>query len=53
MAFFLCAAFHFFQRDRKPQFRIGLLAFSAMTQLNLTGPLQVFASLPGSEVRVI
>ena len=30
------------------QFRIGLLAFPAMTQLDLTGPLQVFAGLPGS-----
>ena len=27
------------------QFRIGLLAFPAMTQLDLTGPLQVFANL--------
>jgi cyclohexyl-isocyanide hydratase len=36
-----------------PQYRIGLLAFPAMTQLDLTGPLQVFASLPGAEVRVI
>jgi len=35
------------------QYRIGLLAFPAMTQLDLTGPLQVFASLPGAEVRVI
>jgi cyclohexyl-isocyanide hydratase len=33
--------------------RIGLLAFPAMTQLDLTGPLQVFANLPGAEVRVI
>ena len=33
--------------------RIGLLAFPAMTQLDLTGPLQVFASLPGAEVHVI
>jgi cyclohexyl-isocyanide hydratase len=33
--------------------RIGLLAFPAMTQLDLTGPLQVFASLPGAEVFVI
>jgi cyclohexyl-isocyanide hydratase len=36
-----------------PTFRIGLLAFPAMTQLDLTGPLQVFASLPGADVRVI
>jgi cyclohexyl-isocyanide hydratase len=36
-----------------PTFRIGLLAFPAMTQLDLTGPLQVFAFLPGAEVRVI
>jgi cyclohexyl-isocyanide hydratase len=35
------------------QYRIGLLAFPDMTQLDLTGPLQVFASLPGAEVRVI
>jgi cyclohexyl-isocyanide hydratase len=35
------------------QYRIGLLAFPAMTQLDMTGPLQVFASLPGAEVRVI
>ena len=34
-------------------FRIGLLAFPAMTQLDMTGPLQVFAMLPGAEVRVI
>jgi cyclohexyl-isocyanide hydratase len=33
--------------------RIGLLAFPAMTQLDLTGPLQVFASLPGAEVRIL
>jgi cyclohexyl-isocyanide hydratase len=33
--------------------RIGLLAFPAMTQLDMTGPLQVFAGLPGAEVRVI
>jgi len=33
--------------------RIGLLAFPAMTQLDLTGPLQVFASLPVAEVFVI
>jgi cyclohexyl-isocyanide hydratase len=35
------------------QYRIGLLAFPAMTQLDLTGPLQVFASLPGADVRVL
>lgn len=36
-----------------PAYRIGLLAFPQMTQLDLTGPLQVFSSLPGAEVRVI
>jgi len=36
-----------------PTFRIGLLAFPAMTQLDLTGPLQVFSGLPGADVRVI
>jgi cyclohexyl-isocyanide hydratase len=35
------------------QCRIGLLAFPAMTQLDMTGPLQVFASMPGADVRVI
>jgi len=35
------------------QFSIGLLAFPAMTQLDLTGPLQVFANLPGADVRVL
>ncbi len=35
------------------QYRIGLLAFPAMTQLDLTGPLQVFAGLPGAEVHVL
>nr|WP_294524027.1 DJ-1/PfpI family protein [uncultured Rhodopila sp.] len=36
-----------------PALRIGLLAFPAMTQLDLTGPLQVFASLPDADVRVV
>jgi cyclohexyl-isocyanide hydratase len=35
------------------QYRIGLLAFPAMTQLDLTGPLQVFANLPNADVRVL
>ena len=35
------------------QYRIGLLAFPAMTQLDLTGPLQVFSALPGAEVHVL
>ena len=35
------------------QYRIGLLAFPAMTQLDLTGPLQVFALLPDAEVHVL
>jgi cyclohexyl-isocyanide hydratase len=34
-------------------YRIGLLAFPAMTQLDLTGPLQVFSALPGAEVHVL
>jgi cyclohexyl-isocyanide hydratase len=33
--------------------RIGLLAFPRMTQLDLTGPLQVFSSLPGADVRLL
>ena len=35
------------------EYRIGLLAFPAMTQLDLTGPLQVFANLPGATVHVV
>ncbi len=35
------------------QYNIGLLAFPAMTQLDMTGPLQVFANLPGADVRVL
>jgi cyclohexyl-isocyanide hydratase len=32
---------------------IGLLLFPKLTQLDLTGPLQVFASLPGAKVHLI
>jgi cyclohexyl-isocyanide hydratase len=32
---------------------IGLLVFPKLTQLDLTGPLQVFASLPGANVHLI
>ena len=35
------------------QIHIGLLAFPAMTQLDMTGPLQVFSALPGATVHVI
>jgi cyclohexyl-isocyanide hydratase len=39
------------------RFTIGLLAFPDMTQLDMTGPLQVFTSmqavLPGTDVRVL
>jgi cyclohexyl-isocyanide hydratase len=33
--------------------QIGLLVFPKVTQLDLTGPLQVFASLPGANVHLI
>lgn len=33
--------------------RIGLLVFPNLTQLDLTGPLQVFSSVPGVEVHLI
>ena len=33
--------------------RIGLLAFPAMTQLDLTGPLQVFTGLPDADIRLL
>src|ERR1700676_5448069 len=32
---------------------IGLLLFPKLTQLDLTGPLQVFSSLPGAKVHLI
>jgi cyclohexyl-isocyanide hydratase len=33
--------------------QIGLLLFPKLTQLDLTGPLQVFSSLPGAEVHLV
>ena len=33
--------------------RIGLLLFPRVTQLDLTGPVQVFSSVPGAEVHLI
>lgn len=33
--------------------QIGLLVFPKVTQLDLTGPLQVFSSLPGAEVHLV
>jgi cyclohexyl-isocyanide hydratase len=33
--------------------RIGLLVFPRVTQLDLTGPVQVFSSVPGAEVHLI
>ena len=33
--------------------KIGLLVFPRMTQLDMTGPLQVFSSLPGAEVHLV
>lgn len=36
-----------------PRFRIGLLLFPLMTQLDLTGPFEVFAKLEGAEVLLL
>ncbi len=36
-----------------PDLRIGLLVFPNVTQLDLTGPLQVFAGVPGASVHVV
>ena len=33
--------------------QIGLLIFPKVTQLDLTGPLQVFSSVPGAKVHLI
>lgn len=35
------------------KFRIGFLLFPDMTQLDMTGPHQVFALMPGSEIHLI
>ncbi|MEP9355501.1 DJ-1/PfpI family protein [Xanthobacter sp. KR7-65] len=34
-------------------FKFGLLVFPQITQLDMTGPLQVFSSLPGAEVHLV
>ena len=42
--------------DAKPQtekFRIVFAIYPGMTQLDFTGPLQVFSSLPGANVHLI
>ena len=36
-----------------PSFRFGLLLFPRMTQLDLTGPFEVFAKLPSAEVLLL
>ena len=33
--------------------QIGLVLFPKLTQLDLTGPLQVFSSVPGAVVHLI
>ncbi len=35
------------------QIRIGLLLFPRMTQLDLTGPFEVFANVPGAQVLLL
>ena len=34
-------------------FRIGFLVFPNITQLDMTGPHEVFARLPGSEIHLV
>jgi len=36
-----------------PPIRIGLLLFPRMTQLDLTGPFEIFAKLPNAEVLLL
>ena len=36
-----------------PALRIGLLLFPRMTQLDLTGPFEVFARLPDAQVLLL
>jgi cyclohexyl-isocyanide hydratase len=33
--------------------QIGLVVFPKVTQLDMTGPLQVFAALPGAKLHLI
>ena len=33
--------------------QIGLLVFPKVTQLDLTGPLQVFSSVPGAKLHLV
>ena len=33
--------------------QIGLLVFPAVTQLDFTGPLQVFSRLPGAKIHLV
>ena len=40
-------------RSRMTSLHIGLLLFPKMTQLDLTGPLQVFSRLPGATVHLV
>lgn len=40
-------------RETKPSFTFGLLLFPNMTQLDLTGPYEVFARVPGAHVHLI
>lgn len=41
------------QTPAKPSFTFGLLLFPNMTQLDLTGPFEVFARVPGAQVPLI
>jgi cyclohexyl-isocyanide hydratase len=41
------------QMDAKTPFRVGLLVFPNITQLDLTGPWEVFSGMPGSETLLV
>src|SRR6476660_5011262 len=44
---------HFSKVSMSAPLQIGLLVFPKVTQLDLTGPLQVFSSVPGAKVHLI
>ncbi len=41
------------QQQQQRPFRVGLLAFPNFTQLDMTGPFEVFSRMPGAQVLVI
>src|SRR6478736_3544451 len=49
----LARSSHFSEVSMSAPLQIGLLVFPKVTQLDLTGPLQVFSSVPGAKVHLV